>query len=65
MMYGTKFPPLQKKHIQSGLDKKAADTPTAKDTFLKHTFTQIIGNNRLAFEAAAVHATTLGYYSII
>jgi glycerate 2-kinase len=61
----SQVPVSVKNHIQKGLDKKIADTPNADAAFFKNTCTQIIGNNRMALQAAAVYAISLGYHTSV
>ncbi|HEX7343272.1 MAG TPA: DUF4147 domain-containing protein, partial [bacterium] len=52
-------------HIGEGLSGRIPDTPKPGDPIFERSVFQIIGNNRLALEAALRHAESLGYQTRI
>ncbi len=48
-------------HIIKGIEYKIVDTPTSSENYCPPTNLQIIGNNKMALQAAAVKAGELGY----
>lgn len=49
-------------HIEKGCQGMIAETPKPGDVLFNNTVNKIIGNNRMAVEAAAKKATDLGYH---
>ena len=52
-------------HIEKGCQGMIAETPKPADALLKNTVNKIIGNNRMAIEAAAKKAKDMGYHTHI
>lgn len=52
-------------HIENGCKGMIAETPKPGDALLKNTVNKIIGNNRMAVEAAAKKAKDMGYHTHI
>lgn len=50
-------------HIEEGCKGMISETPKPGDASLKNTVNKIIGNNRMAVEAAAKKATDMGYHT--
>jgi glycerate 2-kinase len=59
------IPAAIENHLTKGLQQQIAETPKPGELFFQNTFTQIIGSNRIALQAAAAKAKQLGYYTII
>jgi len=54
-----------KQYIQKGLHAEIEETPKPGSLFFKNTFSEIIGNNKLALEAAKISASQAGYHVVI
>ncbi len=59
------LPPAIQEHIRQGLAGLIPETPKPGDTCFAHSFTQIIGSNTLALQAAQAKALQLGYHTVI
>lgn len=59
------LPPAIQKHVEKGLEKMIPETPKPGDPLFARTVNKVIGNNRLALEAAAKTARDLGYHTHI
>jgi glycerate 2-kinase len=55
------LPETVQHHLQKGIDQKIPETLTASDPLFYRTLNKIIGNNRMALDAAAQAASLLGY----
>lgn len=55
------LPPSVRSHIEKGLDGRIPETPRQGDPLFERTENRIIGSNRIALEAAATKARSLGY----
>jgi glycerate 2-kinase len=60
-----RIPKSVQHYFTNGLQKLIADTPKPGEAFFENTFTQIIGNNRIALHAAKEKALQLGYEAFI
>jgi glycerate 2-kinase len=52
-------------YITKGLKNEIDETPKPGSLFFKNTFSEIIGNNNLALEAAKICASQAGYHVVI
>jgi hydroxypyruvate reductase len=67
MMTGvwTKAPQVVRAHIDMGRTGRIAENPKPDDGVFNFAQTEIIGNNSMALEAAELHASKLGYNTLI
>ncbi|MDF2187312.1 DUF4147 domain-containing protein [Paraflavitalea sp. CAU 1676] len=54
-----------KQYLEEGRNGQRAETPKPGDPLFKQTSNTIIGSNSMALEAAAAHATAIGYHTEI
>ncbi len=54
-----------RRYIEKGVRAEIEETPKPGSLFFKNTFSQIIGNNKLALEAAKISASQSGYHAVI
>jgi glycerate-2-kinase len=59
------LPKSVREHIEKGKQGAIAETPKPGDPLFNNTVNKIIGNNRIAVEAAAQQATNMGYHVYI
>lgn len=60
-----RLPSSIRSHLQRGLAGQLPETPKAGETVFTHHQTVLIGNNRLALQAAGQRARELGYTSLL
>lgn len=51
--------------LQSGIDGALSDSPSAEHPIFETSKTVLVGNNAIAITAAAKHAKSLGYHTVI
>lgn len=59
------LPQSVQQHIEKGCKGMSAETPKPGDPVFKNTVNKIIGNNRMAVDAATKQATEMGYHTYV
>lgn len=60
-----RVPDAVRKHLEAGLSGLVPETPKENDPVFRNVHTMVVGSNRLALEAAAAKASSLGYRTVI
>ena len=60
-----RVPASVRRRIESGVNGEIPETPKAGDPLFRRVRNVLVGNNRLALDAAAKHARSLGYRTLV